>query len=43
MELLWQELTSGLPDRRQLAVVVIRVIMATLLGAIVGLQDSHDR
>lgn len=38
MELLWQELTAGLPDRRQLAVVVIRVIMAILLGAIVGLQ-----
>ena len=38
MELLWQELISGLPDRRQLAVVLIRVIAATLLGAIVGLQ-----
>lgn len=38
MELLWEELTAGLPDRRQLAVVVIRVIMAILLGSIVGLQ-----
>jgi putative Mg2+ transporter-C (MgtC) family protein len=38
MELLWQELHSGLPDPRQLAIVVIRVIVATLLGAIIGLQ-----
>ena len=38
MELLWQELHAGLPDPRQLAVVVIRVIFATVLGAIVGLQ-----
>ena len=41
MELLWEELTAGLPDRRQLAVVVIRVIMAILLGAIVGLQRER--
>ncbi len=38
MELLWHELVSGLPDRHQLAVVVIRVIVAIVLGAIVGLQ-----
>jgi putative Mg2+ transporter-C (MgtC) family protein len=38
MELLWQELHAGLPDPRQLAVVVIRVIFATVLGAIIGLQ-----
>src|SRR5215211_7005824 len=38
MELLWQELHAGLPDPRQLAVVLIRVIFATVLGAIVGLQ-----
>jgi len=38
MELLWQELHAGLPDPRQLAVVLIRVIFAMVLGAIVGLQ-----
>lgn len=38
MELLWHELMGGLPDRRQLAYVLIRVIAATLLGGIVGLQ-----
>jgi putative Mg2+ transporter-C (MgtC) family protein len=38
MELLWQELTGGLPDRGRLAVVLIRVIAAALLGAIIGLQ-----
>ena len=38
MELLWQELTGGLPDRGRLAVVLIRVIAAVVLGAIVGLQ-----
>jgi len=38
MELLWQELSSGFPDRGRLVVVLIRVIAATLLGAIVGLE-----
>jgi putative Mg2+ transporter-C (MgtC) family protein len=38
MELLWQELTGGLPDRARLAVVLIRVIAAAVLGAIIGLQ-----
>jgi putative Mg2+ transporter-C (MgtC) family protein len=38
MELLWQELTAGLPDARQLAIVIIRVIAATVLGAIVGIE-----
>jgi putative Mg2+ transporter-C (MgtC) family protein len=43
MELLFQELTGGLHDRRQLAVIVIRLVAATLLGAIVGLQREHAR
>jgi putative Mg2+ transporter-C (MgtC) family protein len=38
MELLWEELTGGLPDGRQLAIVLIRVIAATVLGAIVGIE-----
>src|SRR5215213_9628597 len=41
MELLWHELMGGLPDRRQLAFVLIRVIAATLLGALVGLQRER--
>ena len=43
MELLWHELMGGLPDRRQLAFVLIRVIAATLLGGIVGLQRERAR
>lgn len=38
MELLWQELTYGLIDRHRLAVVLVRVIAATALGAIVGIE-----
>ena len=38
MELLWQELTSGLPDGRHLEIVLIRVIIATALGAVIGVQ-----
>lgn len=38
MELLWQELTYGMPDGKRLAIVLIRVTVAMLLGAIVGLQ-----
>src|SRR5215211_7565540 len=38
MELLWEELTSGLPDGRHLEIVVIRVIIAMGLGAVIGLQ-----
>lgn len=38
LELLWQELTSGLPDGRHLEIVLIRVIIATGLGAVIGLQ-----
>jgi putative Mg2+ transporter-C (MgtC) family protein len=41
MELLWQELTNGLPDSRVLFTVLIRVIAATLLGAVVGFQRER--
>ena len=41
MELLWQELTNGLPDSRVLFTVLIRVIAATLLGALVGFQRER--
>jgi putative Mg2+ transporter-C (MgtC) family protein len=38
MDILWEELTSGLPNARQLAHVLIRLLAATLFGAVVGLQ-----
>jgi putative Mg2+ transporter-C (MgtC) family protein len=38
MDILWEELTSGLPDARQLVHVLIRLLAATLLGAVVGIQ-----
>ncbi|HEX5709096.1 MAG TPA: MgtC/SapB family protein [Pyrinomonadaceae bacterium] len=38
MDIIWQELTSGLPDARQLVHVIIRLVAATLLGAVVGFQ-----
>jgi putative Mg2+ transporter-C (MgtC) family protein len=41
MELLFQELTGGLADRRRLTIIVIRLLAATLLGALVGLQRER--
>jgi putative Mg2+ transporter-C (MgtC) family protein len=41
MELLWQELTNGIPDSRVLWTILIRVIAASLLGALVGFQRER--
>jgi len=41
MDIFWEELTSGLPDTRQLVHVLIRLLAATLLGAVVGLQRER--
>ena len=41
MELFWQELTNGIPDSTRLWMILIRVITATLLGAIVGFQRER--
>jgi putative Mg2+ transporter-C (MgtC) family protein len=41
MDIIWQELTSGLPDARQLVHVLIRLVAATLLGAVVGIQRER--
>ena len=41
MDLFWEELTSGLPDTREFIRVVIRLIAATLLGAIVGIERER--
>ena len=43
MELLWQEFTNGLPDGRQFATVLIRIIAAVLLGGIVGIEREKAR
>jgi putative Mg2+ transporter-C (MgtC) family protein len=41
MDIFWEELTSGLPNARQLVHVLIRLMAATLLGAVVGLQRER--
>ena len=41
MELLWQELTNGIPDSRALWIILIRVLAATALGAMVGFQRER--
>ena len=41
MEILWQELTSGLPDTQQLIHVVIRMIAAVILGSIIGFERER--
>src|SRR5688572_12065494 len=38
MDLLWQELTNGMPDFRNFATVMIRLIAAAVLGGLVGIQ-----
>lgn len=38
MDIFWEELTAGLPNARQFVHVIIRLIAATLLGAVVGMQ-----
>lgn len=41
MDVIWEELTSGLPDARQLVHVIVRLVAVTLLGAVVGLQRER--
>jgi putative Mg2+ transporter-C (MgtC) family protein len=41
MDPLWHDLTYGLPDRAHLVIVLIRVLAATLLGAIVGIERER--
>ncbi|MBX9906254.1 MAG: MgtC/SapB family protein [Burkholderiales bacterium] len=40
-EILWQELTYGLPDATQLIHVIVRLAAATVLGAIIGIQREQ--
>jgi len=41
MDILWEELAYGLPDSRQLIRVILRLLAATLLGAIVGVERER--
>lgn len=41
MELLWHELTNGIPDRTHLGIVLIRVLAATFLGSVIGIQRQR--
>ena len=41
MDVFWEELTSGLPDSRRLAHLIIRLLAATLLGALIGFQRER--
>jgi len=41
MEMILDELDSGLPDAQQLTRMVIRMLAAALLGAMVGIQRER--
>ena len=43
MDIIWEELTFGLPDVRQLVHALIRLIAATVLGAFVGFERERAR
>ena len=43
MDILWEELTRGLTSRHDLGRVVVRLLAATLLGAVVGIQRERAR
>src|SRR5919205_880738 len=41
MDVVWEELLSGLPDARRLTHVLIRLVAATVLGEIIGAQRQR--
>jgi putative Mg2+ transporter-C (MgtC) family protein len=41
MDVIWEELTAGLIDARQLIHVLIKLTAATLLGAVIGIQRER--
>ncbi|HEX7314595.1 MAG TPA: MgtC/SapB family protein [Pyrinomonadaceae bacterium] len=41
MDVIWEELLSGLPDARRLTHVLIRLVAATILGAVIGAQRER--
>ncbi len=38
---LWQELVAGFPDSTEIARIVVRLIVAVVLGGIIGLERAH--
>jgi putative Mg2+ transporter-C (MgtC) family protein len=41
MDIVWEELTAGLPDSRQLIHVIIRLVAAAILGAVIGIDRER--
>lgn len=41
MDVLWNEITAGLPDAEQSIRIVVRIVAATLAGAIVGYERER--
>jgi putative Mg2+ transporter-C (MgtC) family protein len=41
MDILLEEILSGIPDRKQLTQVIVRLLVAMILGAIVGVQRER--
>src|SRR3712207_1385722 len=41
MDVIWEELLSGLPDARHLAHVLVRLAAAAMLGAVIGFQRER--
>ncbi len=41
MDIIWEELTAGLPDTKQLLHVIIRLTAAAILGAVIGMQRER--
>ena len=38
MDIFWSELAAGIPDGRQLVVIIMRLLAATLMGAAIGYE-----
>lgn len=41
MDVIWEELLSGLPDAQRLLHVLVRLVAATVLGAVIGAQRER--
>ena len=41
MDILWTELTAGIPDSRHLIIFLIRLFAATLFGAVIGYERQR--
>src|SRR5688572_7598661 len=41
MDILWSELTGGIPDSTQLTTILLRLSAATLLGAAIGFERQR--